>query len=735
MARRRTGIPQKDFSLGEVRKESIERDDAELIDRSLWKAENTMILTTGALQARPGSWHVVQVAGDDAIEIEPESGLNYFLTISAGGLEIRDQDGDVVTSFNTATWTATEDVWINNLGDTILMGSQQSAVHALLYADQIFTFGLMSFADGAGGSLNQPYWRYRPDVAITPSATTGSITITADKTVFTQNYVGQRIRYVDREITIATVTSGTSATGTVVDDLPPTKQLTVASATGFRIGDAVEHSVLGGQGIITDISGSDIDVLVTRYFTGFDATGSGNDLVGPSARSQISAQSTTSPGATQLWDEPLMSPERGYAGASSEHNGRIVLNDFPQAPNVIAISAVNTYNDFAVGTNDDDAILDTVGAKSTRVTNVVSAEDMVILTSNGLYYQETRDGTALTPSNWLPVKFDRIGASTVRPARVSDGVVFVSKNGGNVMGAVLQGDIYKAWSVIPLSEFHSHLIKSPVSIGATDSDSDTPERFVFVCNSDGTAAVMRWQRGVVADTDTVGWVPWSTDGSYLRLFMAFGSVHAIIERTISGSTAKHLERLDTDAVLDSATAFPTETTYCLTDEDANVLVNEDGDCLASEVEGATHLASTTATVYLDGWDFGELTLDASGYPLDSFGAALALPSRTADAQIGILFQSEVHPWPRRSTDSAYGRQEAKRIIRLGVSVQDTIRFKCRNEPHGDYDFNADLEEPPALRTETAYFTVAERDHYPVIPIVKDRPGPFRITALRYRVQV
>ncbi len=733
MARRKSTIAQKDFSLGEVRPDALERDDTDLVNRSLQTAENTLITSTGAIENRPGSFYLATVGGDEGIEITPADGVRFIMVVVPGGVEIYTEQGILATSFTGAAWLAGEDVWTNDIGDVILIGSQTSKPFALSYDKGVFTFGALAFFTGAGNSIAQPYWPYEPGVKITPSALTGSITVTADKPVFTANYVGQRIRYVNREILIDSLTSSTVVAGTVQQELHPTVKLTVNDSTGFLVDDAVEHGTLGGQGIVTSIAGNDIFVLVTKFLTGFDAVGS-PELIGPNAKSEITVKTSASPAGTKLWDEPLMSPERGWPGASSHHAGRLIFNDFTQAANAIALSAAGTLNDFVVGTNDDDAIVDTIGvSKSTRILHAVSAEDLVILTTKGSYYQETRKGSVLSPQNWDPIKFDDTGASRIRPVRVFDGVVFVGANGQNMFGAVLQGDINKAWVLIPLSDFHSHLISSPVFLGATNNDSDRPERLVFIVNKDFTSATMRWERGPAFDSDSVGFVKWTTTGDYKSIFMAFGKTHAIVERTINSTTLKFLERMDSTAFLDAATGFATDVGSCIVDENGDILVDELGDCVSGESPSANHLANHTASVFLDDFDLGDRAINADGVPLNDFGDPLVLPSSPNEAQIGLAFTTRITPWARRSLEGAGKRREAQRIIRLSVSVQNTLRFSVNGEDWGGYDIGDDLSLPPARRTEVAHFYPMVRDHYQDIPLVRDRPGPLRVTAMSYKV--
>ncbi len=726
MAKRSTSVVQTDFALGATRPDSVERTDTDLVGRGVKEAKNTIIESTGAMSCRPGSFFKTTVNGYHGYEIEPENGAKRILVPKASGLDVYTADGALVVSFATASWTLSQDIWVDPLGETTLIGSTEVAPHALVYEDGAFTFGPLAFAAGSGGSLAQPYWAYESAITLTPSALTGTVTLTTDVDYFNPLHVGQRIRYVGREILITVVTDARTATGTVQQELPPTKVITVADTSGFLVDDAVEHETLGGQGVITDITGSNITVLVTKFFTGFD--GNGADLVAPNAKANITGNAAaSSPAGTKNWDEPLMSPLRGYPGSSSEHKGRVIFCDFPQVPNAIALSAAGTINDFRVGTNDDDAIVDTITAsQSTRVLHAVSAEDLLILTTRGLFYQETRSGNALTPAVFDPNRFDNMGASSIRPAQVHDGVVFVAANGQNIYAAVLQGDIYKAWTTVPVSEFHEQHINTPVWLDATDSDSDRPERYIFCVNTDGTAAIMRWERGSNTQ-DTVGWVPWETTGTYKSLFMANGKIFEIAIR--AGNNV--LSQIDDAAFLDAAVQFDGGILAALSDENGLELEDENGLDLDGITGGATHLVGSTVAVFDADWDYGDYTVNSDGLPVDGDDNYPTLSM----GQIGLTYEMAITPWTRRSVQAYNERRESRRLIRMSLSVHDTLQFSCNGQDFGGYRAGEDLSVGPARRTEHVHFYPGVRDHYQNMRIVKTRPGPFTMTSLTYKVQV
>lgn len=110
----------------------------------------------------------------------------------------------------------------------------------------------------------------------------------------------------------------------------------------------------------------------------------------------------------------------------------------------------------------------------------------MFLTTRGLYYQPSRDGTIITPATIAPNLFTSVGCAEVVPVAVDEGVVFVSAAGEQVWAATLAGDRNKYWRARHISELHSHLINSPVSLGATSSGARTPEEFVYTKPVDRT---------------------------------------------------------------------------------------------------------------------------------------------------------------------------------------------------------------------------------------------------------
>ncbi|MBL4898127.1 MAG: hypothetical protein JKX76_00635 [Colwellia sp.] len=737
MARRKETIWQNDFSLGAVRPEAEERDDTPLVTQSCREMLNTRTLTTGQIEGRPGTLYLNSTDAQGGVEVDLGQERVFDLHIVPSGIVLRDEANTIEYTGNL-TWTAApakfgtfafDDISFWVLADpdasSILIGSQFFPIQALILGtDGSWGFGQMDFSLGLSGAIQQPYWRYNEDVTIAPSARTGSITVTASSNLWTAAHDGVAVRYLDREIILGTLISPTVINAMVTEELPPTYAIGVASSSNYQVGDAVEQSILGGQGIITEISGTTITVLATSSYDGFDTVASPK-LVAPNAAQGItSVVPASSPAATYLWDIQMQSPVHGYAGYAARHTARLILCDYPGAPQGFAVSVPNAINDFKMGPNDADGFVEAVGADSGGALKfIVSVEDLIFMTTKGLYFQQTRDGTALTPKTIRPVRFSRIGCADVEPVAVDDGCVFVNSVGQQVYTATLAGDVYKKWKAETLTKYHPHLVKNPVQLGATSSGSEDAENYVYVVNGDGSAAVCQWDR----ENQSVSWRPWQTDGNFRSIYQCFGKIHAIVDRQIADKPVRFRERFERGLVMDCVAALKLSPEF--SEGEVGVEIDQGKTGLA------THLTGHLATVFLEGWDMGDNLVNAFGRPEVSPGQEISYPAIFGIVQVGLIFKKRITPWARKSIHTQRGVKSVKRLICMFISVQETTAFEIGGEAHGAYRAGEDLTAPPPRRNEQFKSVPVGKTGAETLDITQDRPGFLRITKLGYRVVI
>jgi hypothetical protein len=694
---------QRSFILGVVSEGFLEGDDIDLRKASLRGGKNVRVEATRTVIGRPGLEHVT-MAEDcrDMIEIRPESDVRFGLVVGDGFLRVIDEDGAEVWEEDNAPWSDGSEVWVEPFREKTVIG-WSGGLHVLTYDGGAWSFDDLEFSDAPGGELAQPYWSFRGDLTMRPSALTGSITLTASAAFWHADYVGQRVRYGGREIAITSITNSTVAAGTVVSKLPPSFRIELISAGDFRVGEAVIGADTGFQGLVTAVAGDEIDVVATTYFGGPEVD---EKLSSPSGSAKVVAKTGISPVASPLWDEPLISPARGYPRAAASAAGRLTFVDFPQVPDVICMSSVRDITDFETGDEDDDAIVRQVGDNAPRFLHVVNAGDLILMSDRGLYYVEVRNGAILTPTSFNAILFDKRAANSVRPAAIDDGVVFVEASGSAVSACILDGNIYLKWSVRTISTYHSALINAPVKLCGPSLTSERPEKYLFVVNGDGTLAAMSWFDGF--NVENIGFIPWDTDGVIKSAAPMFGDYWMIVDRESSGATSRRMERLNDSMNVDGA--------VMLSDEDAILEA----------------LAGATVHICGDGWYAGEREVSEAGDVPDSAD----LPD---DAYVGRDFDAYVSPWPFEYLQSARAGMLKARLVRGSVSVQHAERIYVRanktRKEFGGPAFGSDVSSgTPAITKIYRFNVVGNRDH-PELEVGRADPGHFRILAITQEVQV
>lgn len=721
-------VTQRSFLLGETREGFLEGGDLEIRQNSVRRGLNARVTATRTLKVRPGTRYVrTLVDAVDLIEIRPDSDSVFGLLINDSSLEVIDESGSLIFRVAAVPWESGADVWAETFRkDTIIGGA--FGLYELTVEDGTWTFARFKFDIAANGDMAQPYWSFRQDLTMRPSARSGAITLTASGAIWTPAYVGQRVRYGQREIEITAYVSPTVVRGQVLSDLPPSFRVRLkAPPSGFRVGDTVVAQDTNFQGLISAIGndgGEDyLDVITTSYFGG---PAGDEKISGPSATVEIRGAASIAPLASPIWDEPLMSPIRGYPRAGASAAGRLTLIDFPQVPDLVCMSSTRGIRDFQTGTRDDDGVARQVGDNTPRFLHIVNAGDLILFSDRGLYFLSLRTGDILTPSNFNIVQFDKRGANDVRPAAVDDGVVFVESSGASIAACILTGEASLRWSVRTISNYHSHLIRTPVKVCGPSLFAQAPEKYLFVVNSDGTMAAVSWFADFQADS--VGFLPWETRGAFRTMSPIFGGYWAIVERTISGKAVRFLENLDDAAPVDCAS--PILGTQRLAANGADLTVN--GAPLLVGSSAATPLIGATVRVTGGGWDGGLRTVAADGTVPD-----VADMPEGSDA--GLDFELRIEPWPVDQVENPRGGMLPARLIRGSVSVLHSGGFDVRANrmmrSFGGYRIGADLTQPPPPRTEVCKFSVIGRRDHPEIEIIRSAPTALEVLAISQEVQV
>jgi hypothetical protein len=273
---------QRDFSGGELDESMKRADENPLMKIGARQLSNFRILNSGAAKNRPGRRALFIPNGPRVEEVLMSPGNIFYLVFGAGSLSVYNNVGTRVFTSTLKGDGATAIPWttatIPNISAVVAAGSVLSIY--ILYADgapnnvpqiltwdgvsQTSTWTLTTFAETVepGGQKRTFFYRISPmNITLLPSATTGNINLTFSANVLVSGMIGTRIRFCNRQILITGVSSGTAGTGTVVEPLPPSQELSVTSQVGtFNIGDEVKGATSGATGIVTSSGGATMAV-------------------------------------------------------------------------------------------------------------------------------------------------------------------------------------------------------------------------------------------------------------------------------------------------------------------------------------------------------------------------------------------------------------------------------------------------------------------------------------------
>lgn len=245
------------FTAGEVSRKLLGRADLRAYENGALRLRNVFIQPTGGVTRRAGLRYIDTVAGDGRlIAFEFNTEQTFLLVLTDQQLSIY-SDGALVTELD-APWSASQiaSVAWTQSADTMLF------VHPDLPPKKLtrnpgFVWLLEDWAFFTDNNvINQPYFKFASSEAtITPTATSGTITLTSSEGVFAQGHEGTRLRIQGKEVEITDFDSPTVVTADVIETLPDTtaaidwQEQAFSSVRGYPVSVAFHQDrlVLGGS--------------------------------------------------------------------------------------------------------------------------------------------------------------------------------------------------------------------------------------------------------------------------------------------------------------------------------------------------------------------------------------------------------------------------------------------------------------------------------------------------------
>lgn len=209
------------FTTGEVSSDLLGRGDLNAYDNGALKLRNVFIHPTGGVVRRSGLRYIDTALGNGRlVAFEFNTEQTYLLVFTDGQLSIYAEG--VVEATLSAPWTIADIpqlAWTQSADTLLLMHPDYPPRKLVRSGTGVWSIVNWDFYT-KNNRIQQPMYKFAGSaVTITPSATTGTITLTASASVFQSGHIGTRLRVGNKEVQITTVASATVVSATVIETL------------------------------------------------------------------------------------------------------------------------------------------------------------------------------------------------------------------------------------------------------------------------------------------------------------------------------------------------------------------------------------------------------------------------------------------------------------------------------------------------------------------------------------
>ena len=435
---------QTNFSVGELDPLLKSRIDLQQYYNALQTANNVFIQPQGGIKRRDGLKYLAELPsaanpqdGIRCIPFEYSTSDSYMLVMVNQRIYIFKNKALITNIIGSGNdyfgVTALTSAVIPNInyaqfGDTIIFTHNDLQPVRIVRGanDATWTASYISFSNipVAAFTLSTS----NPSASITPSATSGNITLTASSGVFTSGYVNQYINI---------------------------------------------NSNFGRLRVIEFISSTSIKCRVVVNLFDLAAVASGDWEL-------------------ESGYEAAWSSTKGWPTSCTFHESRLFFGGSKSLPTNIWGSRVADYFNFEVGEGLDDEALDAevVTDSLNAIVNIFSGRDLQVFTTGGEFYVPQSINDPITPGNFMVKIATRNGIKEGVPvAGLDSGTIFIQRSGKS-LNEMIFTDAEQAYTTSTISLMSSHLLNNPSDIAMRRATSTEESDRLFIVNSgDGSLSV------------------------------------------------------------------------------------------------------------------------------------------------------------------------------------------------------------------------------------------------------
>ena len=340
--------------------------------------------------------------------------------------------------------------------------------------------------------------------------------------------------------------------------------------------------------------------------------------------------------STRRWSFGAFGWRNGYPRFSAVHQGRLWLGGIRGLPTTLFASTVGDYNNFHVGSADDDALqLSLATDNQSSICWVCPARSLLVGTTESEWTLSSPDGSPLTGNNATFLRHSSVGSELMPAAGVENTVLYVQRGGKRLreISYKLEADGYTSTDTSLLAE---HLFRPGVKEWVVCRGSST---HVWVLMRDHSVAMLTTN----AEQQVTAWQRMDFSGRQVLHLASLPSSHTNEEELWLVVRYETTGAIGIERLLD-------EPVYL----DARMPFTPTGNAMYS----APHLAGAVVYAFADATphELHPITVGADGlFPY----------SATGSFHIGLPYRSELHTMPYESERSFNSvRQEGRVRLRL-----------------------------------------------------------------------
>lgn len=638
---------QPAFTGGEISEDVASRVDLDKYQLALLQAENVIIRPYGSLKKRNGSEYCGETKNSGAVMLkrfEFSSELSYLLEIGAGYIRI--WRNGVYLGVEIATPFTEEDLknirTVQSIDVMYICTGRHPVQKLMRYAENDWRIQDVDWVIPPYDDINIE------DIKVTPSGTTGQITLTATSDIFSEDDIGSFFK-LEQYVSGAhvAISNGTSSaiwcgatwkiithgtwTGTVkvqisYDDGETWQDLrTYTSKDDYNPTESGSVEELAQVRVTASVSSGSLTADLTTY--PYNNIGYGKITAVTDARTATMQVKKTlgNTEPTDDWAFAAWTKKSGYPYAVTFFQDRLCFGGNKAEPQRLWMSKSGDYENFSIdkegGTVTDDSAIaaELLSLKSYKIEHLVAASDLVIMTEGNTW---TISGSeTVKPSEISPRNQESYGANITVPVKIGNKIVYVQRRGSTVrdVGYAYDTDSYSGMDLTLLAK---HLTRDVNIIdGAYAQEPDSCIYFVQDC---GRIVCMTY----VPDQKVYAWSHIVTDGKYESVEVISenenDNVYVVVKRQIGNAWKRYIERFDKDKYTDRQQDYHMLDAYKVRTYNESTAV----------IDGLNHLEGRKVYVLADNYWY-----DEQEYIVKN--GKITLPEPVSSATVGLPYRMTV----------------------------------------------------------------------------------------------